>query len=87
LVLRQELQARLEEHGHDVEWADVIHDVNQLHTTEVQQDGKRFLLRDDAQGTCAAVFQAARVALPPKVQQVDEHVADDDDAHGATPVF
>ena len=87
LVLRQELQARLEEHGHDVEWADVIHDLNQLHTTEVQQDGKRFLLRDDAQGTCAAVFQAARVALPPKVQQVDAHVADENDAHGATPVF
>src|SRR6516165_10341635 len=38
LVLRQELQARLQKHGHDVEWADVIHDLNQLHTTEVQQD-------------------------------------------------
>jgi Transposase DDE domain len=86
LVLRQELQARLEEHGHDVEWAEVIHDLNQLHTTEVQQDGKRFLLRDDTQGTCAAVFQAARVALPPKVQQVDPNVAAEHDAHGATPV-
>jgi transposase len=85
LVLRQELQARLENHGQDVEWADVIHDLDQLHITEVQQDGKRFLLRDDAKGTCAAVFQAARVALPPKVQQVDQHLADDD-AHGATPV-
>jgi len=86
LVLRQELQARLENHGQDVEWADVIHDLEQLHTTEVQQDGKRFLLRDDAIGTTAAVFHAARVALPPKVQQVDSHVADQDEAHGATPV-
>jgi Transposase DDE domain len=86
LVLRQELQTRLEDQGRDAEWADVIHDLDQLHTTEVQQDGKRFLLRDDAKGTCAAVFQAARVALPPKVQQLDAHPADEDDAHGATPV-
>lgn len=85
-LLRQELQARLENQGEDVEWADVVHDLDQLHTTEVEQDGKRFLLRDDVTGTCAAVFQAARVALPPKVQQADAHVADEDDAHGATPV-
>jgi len=38
LVLRQELQARLEKRGHDHEWADVIQDLGQLHTTEVQQD-------------------------------------------------
>jgi transposase len=43
LVLRRELQARLEKKGHDFEWADVIQDLDQLQSTEVQQDGKRFL--------------------------------------------
>jgi Transposase DDE domain len=87
LVLRQELQARLEKRGHDFEWADVIQDLGQLHATEVQQDGKRFLLRDEAKGTCGSVFQAVRVALPPTVQQVAPLVVEEDDAHGATPVL
>jgi transposase len=87
LVLRRELQARLEQRGHDLEWADVIQDLGQLHTTEVQQDGKRFLLRNEAQGTCGNVFQAAGVALPPTVQQVAPRVMEEDDAHSATPVL
>ncbi len=51
LVLRQELQARLEERGHKCEWADVIQDLDRLQVVEVEQDGKRFLLRSEAQGT------------------------------------
>ena len=69
LVLRQELQARLEERGHELEWTDVIQDLDRLQMVEVEQDGKRFLLRTEAQGTCGKVFQAVGVALPP-VQQV-----------------
>src|SRR5271166_2988606 len=86
LVLRQELQARLDERGHEFEWADVIQDLGQLHVTEVEQDGKRFLLRDEVKGTCGGVFQAAGVALPPTVQQLAPPVIEEDDAHSATPV-
>ena len=84
LVLRQELQARLEQRGHDLEWADVIQDLDQLQTTEVQQDGKRFLLRNEVQGICGSVLQAAGVALPPTVQQVAPILVEQDDAHSAT---
>jgi transposase len=70
LVRRQELQARLEERGHEFEWADVIGDLDRLQVVEVEQDGKRFLLRSEAQGTCGKVFQTVGVALPPTVQQV-----------------
>jgi len=70
LVLRQELQARLEARGDDVEWADVIRDVDQLQVVEVEQDGKRFLLRSETKGTCGKAFQAAGVALPPTVRQI-----------------
>ena len=69
LVLRQELESRLAEGGHDFEWADVIQDLDRLQMVEVEQDGKRFLLRSEVQGTCGTVFRAAGVAVPPTVQQ------------------
>ena len=44
LVLRQELQSRLEERGHECEWADVICDLDRLQMVEVEQDEKKFRL-------------------------------------------
>ena len=85
LVLRQELQARLEERGHTSEWADVIRDLDRLQMVEVEQDQKRFLLRSEAQGTCGKVFQAVGVALPPTVQHVSPTISQGDTAHSATP--
>jgi transposase len=85
LVLRQELQARLEGRGHELEWADVIGDLDRLQMVEVEQDGKRFLLRSEAQGTSGKVFQAVGVALPPTVQQGSPTTPGEDAAHSATP--
>jgi transposase len=85
LVLRQELQARLEERGHELEWADVINDLDRLQIVEVEQDGKRFLLRSEVQGTCGKVFQTVGVALPPTVQQVPPTASKEDATPGATP--
>jgi transposase len=85
LVLRQELQARLKERGHELEWADVINDLDRLQLVEVEQEGKRFLLRSEAQGTTGKVFQAAGVALPPTVQQVSPTTPVGDAAPSATP--
>ena len=85
LVLRQELQSRLEERGHDLEWADVIGDLDRLQMVEVEQDGKRFLLRSEVQGSCGKVFQTAGVAIPPTVQQAPPTSPGQDTAHSATP--
>jgi transposase len=71
LVLRKELEDRLEAAGQKLEWADMIRDLMSLRYAEVQQDGKRFLLRSEAQGTCGRVFAAVGVALPPTVQQIE----------------
>ena len=71
LVLRKELEDRLESNGQKLEWADITRDLTSLQYAEVQQDGKRFLLRSEAQGTCGGVFAAAGVALPPTVQQIE----------------
>jgi transposase len=85
LVLRQELQARLEGRGHKFEWADVIQDLDRLQSVAVEQDGKQFLLRSEAQGTVGKVFQAAGVALPPTIQDVAPTTPGGDTAPGATP--
>jgi transposase len=86
LVLRQELQERLAERGHEFEWADVIEDLDRLQMVEVNQDGKRFLLRSEAQGTCGSVFQAVGVALPPTVRPVSPVSQGGDAAPSATPL-
>jgi len=85
LVLRQELQSRLEQRGQQFEWADVIQDLDRLQVVEVDQEGKRFLLRSEAQGACGPVFQAAGVALPPTVQRVSPTTPGEDAAPSATP--
>jgi transposase len=85
LVLRQELEARLAACGHEFEWADVIQDLNRLQVVEVEQDGKRFLLRSEVQGTCGAVFRAAGVAVPPTVRQALPSPTPTDLEPGATP--
>lgn len=71
LVLRKELEDRLEAAGAHWEWADVIHDLDLLEEIEVEQHQKRFLLRTEARGLAGTVFQAVRVALPPTVRKVE----------------
>jgi len=71
LVLRKELQDRLAAKGYDdLEWADVIRDLDRLEEVEVTQGEKRFVIRTEAVGTCGKTFQAAGVALPPTVRQL-----------------
>ena len=84
LVLRQELEGRLARDGHDFEWADVIQDLDRLQLVEVEQDGKRFLLRSEVKSTCGAVIRAAGVAVPPTVQQAPPHAVVQEPNPGAT---
>jgi hypothetical protein len=70
LLLRHELQTRLQARGQQLEWAEVIQDLEQVQYVEVEHTGKRFLLRSELAGTAGRVFQAAGVAAPPTVQQL-----------------
>ena len=72
LLLRKELQHRLELQGQKLEWAQVLRDLEALQYTAVESDGKRFLLRSDLGSTTADVFRAAGVAIPPSVQKIEE---------------
>jgi transposase len=69
LVLRQELQARLQERGQAFEWAEVVRDLEQVQYVEVEQGRRQFVLRSELQGTAGRVFQTVGVAVPPTVQQ------------------
>lgn len=70
LLLRYELQTRLAARGKVLEWADVVDDLERLQYVEVEQDGKRFRLRTELQGSCGQVFRAVGVAIPPTVEQL-----------------
>lgn len=72
LLLRKELQDRLEAAGEKLEWAELLRDLEALQYTEVESQGKRFLLRSDLAETTAAVFRAVGVAIPPSVQKIEE---------------
>jgi hypothetical protein len=68
LVLRKELQDRLAAAGLDLEWADIVQDLERLIETEIEQDGKRYLLRNPAPGCAGAVLKTLGIALPPFIR-------------------
>ncbi len=72
LVLQKELADRCRAAGVDVEWDDLIRDLDRLQEASIENDGKRVTTRTHVQGQVGKVFQAAGVALPPNWR---EHTA------------
>jgi len=70
LALRKELDRRLQEAGHNFEWADIKQDLKALQEVEMQDKGKALTLRTECLGTCGKVFKAVGVALPPTIQEL-----------------
>ena len=71
LVLRKELQDRLERHGWSLEWADIIRDLDRLQQVEMSIEGKSYVVRTETKGTVGKVFQACGVALPPTLRPAE----------------
>ena len=53
-------------------WPDILADLDSLTETEVEQDGKRFLLRSAPRPAASLALRAVGVALPPTVRQLGE---------------
>jgi len=68
LVLRKELQDRLAAAGLGCEWADIVQDLERLSETEIEQHGKRYILRNTAPGCAGAVLRTLGIALPPLIR-------------------
>ena len=70
LILRKELERRLESSGHFFEWADIKQDLKALQEIVIEENGKRLAIRSQCLGTCGKLFQAVRVALPPTIREI-----------------
>jgi len=70
LVLRKELDRRLEKAGHHFEWADIKQDLKALQEVEIEDNGKALALRTQCLGTCGKVFKAVGVAVPPTIREL-----------------
>ncbi len=69
LMLRKELETRLESQGQKLEWDDIKRDLRALQEVEVEFQGKKMYLRTDLRGVCHAVLKAAGVAVPPTIRE------------------
>ena len=71
LVLRKGLEQRLEACGYQFEWGHIKQDLKALQQVEIEENGKRVVIRSQCKGVCGKVFQAVGVAMPPVVRAVE----------------
>lgn len=72
LVLMKELESRILGRGWNLEWSDVIRDLDKFEEVEIKHSDKRFLLRSELKGVSGKVFQAAGVAIPQTVTKLGD---------------
>ena len=70
LVLRKELDRRLEKAGHSFKWADVKQDLKALQEISLDDNGKKLAIRSQCLGICGKVFQAVGVAMPQTIREI-----------------
>jgi len=70
LVLRKELDRRLENAGHFFEWFDIKQDLKSLQEITIKENGKSLAVRTECVGTCGKVFQSVGVAIPPTIREI-----------------
>jgi transposase len=70
MVLRKELDRRLEKAGHDFEWADITQDLKSLQEITLEDNGRKLAVRSECRGVCGKVFQAVGVAIPLTIREI-----------------
>lgn len=70
LVVRKELESRLDKSGHSFEWNDIKQDLEALQEVAITEQNKSLAVRTECIGTCGKVFQAVGVAIPPTIREV-----------------
>jgi transposase len=69
LVLRKELDRRLEAAGHQLEWEEIKRDLKALQRITVEEEGRSLAVRTACAGSCGKIFQAVGVAIPPTISE------------------
>jgi hypothetical protein len=70
LVLKKELDQRLEQAGAVWEWRQIKQDLQALQEITIEDQGKRLAIRSQCLGSCGSVFKAVGVALPPTIREL-----------------
>jgi hypothetical protein len=70
LVLKEELQRKLEAAGCFFEWAEIKQDLKSLQEILVEDNGRTLVIRSECKGVCGKVFQSVGVAVPPTIREV-----------------
>ncbi|MCD4693669.1 MAG: transposase [Calditrichales bacterium] len=70
LVLRKELDRRLENFGYDFEWAEIKQDLSSLQETVLEDNEKKIVIRSECQGICSKIFHSVGVAIPPTLREI-----------------
>jgi len=68
LVLKKALEDRIGAISRAASWTDIIADLNSLTETEIEQDGKRFIVRSAPRPAASLAIRATGLALPPTVR-------------------
>jgi len=69
LVLSKELARLCAEKHIDIEWADLLRDLDRLQQATIEKDGKQIVTRTHVTGQVGAIFKAAGVALPQNLRE------------------
>lgn len=69
LQVRKRLQDQIAAKGWNLEWADIVRDVDIVSVVNVTHNEKEFSIRTETTGVAGKVFQVAGVALPPVLRQ------------------
>jgi transposase len=73
LVLKTELEERIAGLGRVSSWPEIVADLDSLTETEIEYDGKRFVVRSAPRYAASLALRAAGVALPPTVRDAAAH--------------
>lgn len=73
LVLKTELEERIAGLGRVSSWPEIVADLDSLTETEIEYDGKRFVVRSAPRHAASLALRAAGVALPPTVRDAAAH--------------
>jgi hypothetical protein len=68
LALVLKLEERIAGLGRSGSWPEIIADLDSLAETEIEYDGKRFIVRSAPRPAASLALRAAGVALPPTVR-------------------
>ena len=71
LVLKKAPEDRIAALDRTGSWPEIIADLDSLTETEIEHDGKRFVVRSAPRPAASLAIRATGVALPPTVRQAD----------------